>query len=111
VLDEPIDWANGDKEALLDYAFDHLRITALNEAMCRQYGEPRERLIGSVPRDRWSNDVELWRAHVRRLYDQGRSITRCARRPADRRATSKARTRAPTTARAGSPATTARSAT
>jgi PAS domain S-box-containing protein len=72
-LDEPIDWAHGDKEALLDYVFDHLRITAVNEEMCRQYGAPRERLIGSVPRERYSGRAAQWREHMRQFYDQGKT--------------------------------------
>ena len=70
-LDEPIDWEHGDREALLDYAFGHLRITAINEPMCRQMGSSRDRLVGSVPRDRWANDAQAWRDHMRQLYDQG----------------------------------------
>jgi PAS domain S-box-containing protein len=71
MFDEPIDWEHGDHEALLDYAFDHLRLTALNEAMCRQYGARRERLIGSTPRERWAHDAAAWREHMRQLYNQG----------------------------------------
>ena len=70
-LDEPIDWANGDKEALLDYAFDHLRITAINDSMCQQIGHPRNEVLGAVPRDRWAQSRESWRRNVRVLYDQG----------------------------------------
>jgi PAS domain S-box-containing protein len=70
-LDEPIDWQHGDHDALLEYAFDHLRLTALNEAMCRQYGKSRIELVGSTPRERWAHDVVAWRKHMRLLYDQG----------------------------------------
>ncbi|MBV8758215.1 MAG: hypothetical protein JO257_13090, partial [Deltaproteobacteria bacterium] len=70
-LDEPIDWHNGDKEALLDYAFDHLRITMINEAMCEQIGRPRNELLGTVPRDRWVRSAEAWRRNMHVLYDQG----------------------------------------
>jgi PAS domain S-box-containing protein len=70
-LDEPIDWRHGDREALLDYAFDHLRITAINEAMCQYFGAPRAAILGSVPRDRWSADVANWREQMRALYNQG----------------------------------------
>jgi PAS domain S-box-containing protein len=72
-LDEPIDWAHGDHDALLEYVFDHLRITAVNDEMCRQYGEPRERLIGSVPRERYTNRAAQWRERMRQLYDQGQT--------------------------------------
>jgi PAS domain S-box-containing protein len=71
-LDEPIQWGTGDREALLDYAFDHLRITAINDAMCKQLGSTRERLIGSVPSGRWeAADRASWREHMSQLYDQG----------------------------------------
>ena len=51
-LDEPIDWRTGDPEAHLDYAFRHLRITEINEAMCEQLGAPRNELHSSVPHER-----------------------------------------------------------
>jgi len=70
-LDEPIDWRTGDREALLDYAFHHLRITEINEAMCEQLGASRGELLGSVPHDRWPRDAQRWRAQMRPLYDQG----------------------------------------
>jgi PAS domain S-box-containing protein len=70
-LDEPIDWQRGDPEVLLDYAFTNLRITALNEAMCQQYGATREQLIGTTPQQRWAHDRAAWREHMRQLYNQG----------------------------------------
>ncbi len=70
-LDEPIDWANGDHDALLGYAFEHLRITAINEAMCVQIGRPRNEVLGTVPRDRWMHSEASWRRNMRVLYDQG----------------------------------------
>jgi hypothetical protein len=42
MLDEPIAWHDGaDKDALLDYALDHHRVTKVNDAMLRQYGATR----------------------------------------------------------------------
>src|SRR5262249_50195500 len=36
-LDQPVRWdGEADKEALIDYAFEHCRISALNNAMCEQ---------------------------------------------------------------------------
>ena len=73
-LDEPIAWHGAaDKDALIDYAFDHLRITAVNRVLCEQLGAPREQLIGKVPRERWSWSVDVWRARMRDLYDHGRT--------------------------------------
>ncbi len=71
-LDEPIRWdESADKEALLDYAFDHIRLTAVNQAMCDQFQAPREALIGTTPRARWQGQPDMWRANQRLLYDRG----------------------------------------
>lgn len=71
-LDEPIDWRRStDRESLLDYAFEHLRVTDVNEALCDQVGASREQLLGTTPRERWGRDRERWREHMRSLYEQG----------------------------------------
>jgi len=71
-LDQPIRWDDAaDKEALLDYVFDHLRISDLNQAMCEQYRAPRGALIGTTPRARWAGRPGEWRASQRLLYDRG----------------------------------------
>jgi PAS domain S-box-containing protein len=71
-LDEPIAWRDAaDPEALLDYAFAHLRLVEVNDAMCRQLADTRERLLGTVPRDRWTTRQLEWREAMRRLYDRG----------------------------------------
>lgn len=72
VLDTPLEW-NGsvDREILLDEAFEHLRLTAVNEVMCEQLAEPRDRLIGTVPRDRWRERRTEWREYMTQLYDRG----------------------------------------
>ena len=73
-LDEPIRWdESADQEALLDYTFDHLRVTAVNDAMCVQIQAPREALIGTTPRARWLGQPAMWRANQRQLYDRGQS--------------------------------------
>ncbi|HEY8143533.1 MAG TPA: ATP-binding protein [Kofleriaceae bacterium] len=71
-LDEPVRWDDtADKDALLDYAFDHLRITAVNDAMCEQLQASREELIGTTPRARWLGRPAEWRANQRILFDRG----------------------------------------
>lgn len=73
-LDEPIAWHGAaDKDALLDYAFDHMRITSINRVVCEQVGASREQLIGSVPRERWDVDVDVWRERMRELFEHGRT--------------------------------------
>ena len=72
-LDEPFVWSTtADKEALLDYAYHHLRVTAVNRAMCEQMAVSREKLIGSVPAERWADNKPLWRTKMAELYDNGR---------------------------------------
>ena len=59
MLDEPIAWNDhADKEALLDYAFDHHRVTKANDAMLRQYGASREQFVGITPRQLFAHDLE-----------------------------------------------------
>jgi PAS domain S-box-containing protein len=72
-LEQPIAWSEAaDPEALLDYAFDHLRTTAVNDTMCRQYGATRDQVLNSTPRLRWHPaDREEWRARMRTLFDHG----------------------------------------
>jgi PAS domain S-box-containing protein len=81
-LDQPIRWGyDADKEALLDYCFEHLRITSVNQAMCEQFRAPRAELIGTTPRARWAGRRAEWRANQRLLYDRGQCLmsTRAAR--------------------------------
>ncbi len=71
-FDQPIRWDDAaDKEALLDYAFDHLRVTDVNQAMCEQYRAPREALIGTTPRTRWAGRPGEWRTNQRHLLEGG----------------------------------------
>ncbi|HUS30953.1 MAG TPA: ATP-binding protein [Kofleriaceae bacterium] len=84
-LDEPMRWsADADREALLDYAFDHMRVASCNPTMCSQMGAARETLIGSSPRDRWKSDADRrqWREKMTTLFDQGRAAHR-SRAPRD----------------------------
>ena len=49
MLDEPLAWSDGaNKDALLEYALDHHRVTLVNDAMLRQYGATRDQFVGKV---------------------------------------------------------------
>jgi PAS domain S-box-containing protein len=73
MLDEPIAWNDrADKDALLDYAFDHHRVTKANDAMLRQYGASREQFIGITPRQLFSHDLVSGRRVWRDFFDRGR---------------------------------------
>jgi PAS domain S-box-containing protein len=73
MLDEPILWdAETDREKMLDYVFEHQRITKVNDAMLEQYSATREQFLGLTPKDFFTHDLaqgkETWRA----FFDKGR---------------------------------------
>ena len=71
MLDEPVCWNEAtDKEAALDYVFEHERITEVNEAMLAQYGAAREQLIGLRPADLYRHDLPYGRQLWRDLFDR-----------------------------------------
>lgn len=72
-LDEPFHWPSDEagQEACLDYAFDHLRITTVNDAMCAQMQQSREELAGTAARTRWWREEQRWRDQYRLLFSQG----------------------------------------
>lgn len=71
MLDEPIDWdGSTDKEALLDYVFDHDRITQANETLIKQYGATLETMIGLTPKDFYPDNLPYGRSLFRQLFDQ-----------------------------------------
>ncbi len=72
-LDEPFHWPTDEteQEACLDYAFDHMRIATVNDALCRLMEQSRDELIGSVPRARWFRETQRWRDQFRLLFSQG----------------------------------------
>ena len=72
-LDEPIEWHGAaDHQALLDYVYEHLRVTAVNRAMCEQMRATREELLNSTPSQRWGDNGYIWKERMRELYQNGR---------------------------------------
>jgi PAS domain S-box-containing protein len=73
MLDEPISWNDSvDKEKVLDYVFEHQRITKINDAMLAQYGATREQLLGVTPGDLFGHNLAHGRDLWRRMFDSGR---------------------------------------
>jgi PAS domain S-box-containing protein len=73
MLDEPVRWdESADKDALLDWVFDHHRITRLNEAMAAQYGARPEQLVGLTPAAMFAHDPAHGRRAWREFFDAGR---------------------------------------
>ena len=72
MLDEPIRWDDdADKEQLLDYVFEHQRVTKVNDAMLAQYGAARETFIGLTPSDFFKHDLANGRRIWRTFFDRG----------------------------------------
>src|SRR5262245_62205868 len=73
MIDEPVRWDDSvDKEATLDYIFDHQRMTKVNEALLQQYGTPQESFLGLTPRGLFAHDLAHGRDLWQRMLDAGR---------------------------------------
>lgn len=73
MLDEPVMWRDAtDKDALLEWIFDHQRITKVNHAMVDQYRTSESDFIGLTLRDFFAHDVEAGKAIWRDLFDNER---------------------------------------
>jgi PAS domain S-box-containing protein len=84
MLDEPIDWnESADKEALLDYIFEHQRISIANDAYARHYGIALPKLIGMTPADFYAHDLARGRRGWRAMLDAGHLHSETDERRAD----------------------------
>ncbi len=72
MLDQPLEWHQGiDKEAALDWAFEHHRMVRINAAMAAQYGSAPAEFLGLTPADLFAHDLEYGRQIWREFFDQG----------------------------------------
>ncbi|MFP4210773.1 MAG: diguanylate cyclase [Alkalispirochaeta sp.] len=72
MLDEPIRWDDSvDKDALLDWVFDHHRITKVNQAMLDQYGATEAEFVGLTARGFFRHDIDTGKRTWRDLFDTG----------------------------------------
>jgi formate hydrogenlyase transcriptional activator len=72
MLDEPVHWDDSvDKGRVLDYIFEHQRITKVNDAMIRLHAATREQLLGRRPKDVFAHDPVQGRQFVREMLDAG----------------------------------------
>ncbi|WP_404790478.1 PAS domain S-box protein [Altericista sp. CCNU0014] len=73
MLDRPMHWDDSvDKEAALDYVFDHQRVTRVNAAMLAQYNASEADFLGLTPKDFFAHDLETGRQLWREMFDRGR---------------------------------------
>ncbi|MFO7912855.1 MAG: PAS domain S-box protein, partial [Desulfotignum sp.] len=72
MLDEPIEWTDSvDKEKILDYVFDHQRITKINRAMLDHYLASEKDFLYMTPKQLFAHDLEHGRLLWRKMFDQG----------------------------------------
>jgi PAS domain S-box-containing protein len=84
MLDEPIVWNDGaDKDAILDYVFQHQRMTIVNEAYAKQYRVALDELIGKTPAEFFAHDIEAGKAGWRAMFDAGHLHTETDERRMD----------------------------
>ncbi len=73
MLDEPVRWDHTiDQEAALDYIFEHMRFTKINDAMLAQYGAKPEQLIGLTLKELLGHDLAKSREIVRCCFEAGK---------------------------------------
>jgi signal transduction histidine kinase/CheY-like chemotaxis protein len=73
MIDEPIEWNdNTDKEAALDYAFEHQHITQVNPALAQQYKTEEKNLIGLTPAQVFRDNIQTGRAIWMELFNSGK---------------------------------------
>jgi PAS domain S-box-containing protein len=73
MLERPVQWDNSvDKGRVLDYIFEHQRVTKVNDAMLAQYRASREQFIGITPNDAFAHDLAYGKEVWRRLFDAGK---------------------------------------
>lgn len=72
MLDEPIAWNDSvDKAQVMEYVFEHHRITKVNQAMLDQYGAKLEDFIGSTPNILFAHDLEQGKRVWEQFFDDG----------------------------------------
>jgi PAS domain S-box-containing protein len=72
MLDEPITWNDhAEKDALIEYAFTHQRITKANEAILEQYGLELSDFIGLTPAHFFQHDPDGGRRVWHKFFDAG----------------------------------------
>ena len=85
MLEEPVEWGEHvDKGEVLDFVFDHQRITKVNAAMVNQFNaSSTEDLLGMTPAQFFAHDLDAAKTLWREFFDQGRMHARTEERRLD----------------------------
>ncbi|HKR07669.1 MAG TPA: histidine kinase [Gemmatimonadaceae bacterium] len=73
MLDDPVEWSDSiDKDRVLDYVFEHQRMTKLNSAILTQFNASSpDELLGMTPAQFFAHDVPVARQRWREFFDAG----------------------------------------
>jgi len=85
MLDEPVEWGDHvDKEAVLDYVFEHQRMTKVNSAILIQFNASSpEEVLGRTPAQFFAHDVAMAKSRWREFFDRGHLHTETDERRLD----------------------------
>lgn len=73
MLDEPVEWSDAvDKDKVLNYAFEHARMTKVNSAILTQFNASKpEDLLGKTPAEFFAHDIASAKERWRKFFDSG----------------------------------------
>ena len=73
MLDEPVEWSDDvNKDEVLDYVFDHQRLTKINAPILEQFNAPSaEELLGMTPAQFFAHDLATAKKRWREFFDHG----------------------------------------
>jgi len=85
MLDEPVEWGDHvSKDKVLDYVFEHLRMTKVNAAILSQFHATMpEELLGRTPAQFLAHDLTKAKARWRDFFDRGHIHTETDERRLD----------------------------
>jgi signal transduction histidine kinase len=85
MLDEPVEWGERvDKDQVLDYVFEHQRMTKVNSAILEQFkaATPAD-ILGTTPAQFFAHDLTMAKARWREFFDLGHVHTETDERRLD----------------------------
>lgn len=73
MMDEPVEWSDRvDKDRVLDYVFEHQRMTKVNAAILTQFNASTpEEILGTTPAQFFAHDLDMAKARWRKFFDNG----------------------------------------
>jgi PAS domain S-box len=73
MIDEPVEWSDAvDKDKVLDYVFEHQRMTKVNSAILTQFNaSSADELLGKTPAQFFAHDLQMAKARWRKFFDSG----------------------------------------